>query len=86
VFSGRIHIKHPIFPLFLALAEHGRGHVEESRRWLKEATDMLDGPMPNDAKQKYSDTLGWTERVEVNQLRREVEELLKDKEPRERRP
>jgi hypothetical protein len=48
---------------------------------LKETTDWLDKPPENNPKRKNSDQLAWTERVQIDQLRRELVELLKDQAP-----
>jgi hypothetical protein len=70
--------------LYIALAEQGRGHTAEAARLLKETTDWLDHveePLDGKPKQKNSALLAWTERVRIDQLRRELEGLLKDKAP-----
>jgi hypothetical protein len=82
----------PQVNLYRAVAEHGRGRTGEAKRLLKETTDWLNqrppnkNPLfPNEAasapNQKNRDLLHWTERVEIEQLLREVEALLKDKGP-----
>ena len=48
---------------------------------LKETTDWLAKPANDKPKQKNSDQFHWKERVEIDQLRRELEGLLKDKAP-----
>jgi WD40 repeat protein/tetratricopeptide (TPR) repeat protein len=64
-----------IADLYLALAEHGRGRTMEAKRLLKETTDWWDMP-PRDNQKRNRDFLPWTERVPIEQLRREVEGLL----------
>jgi hypothetical protein len=71
----------PVLTLYLALAEHGRGHTAEAKQLLTETTGWLDKPMKDNPKQKNSDSLAWTERVQIEQLRRELEALLKDQAP-----
>jgi tetratricopeptide (TPR) repeat protein len=70
-----------LFKLYLALAEQGRGRTAEAKRLLKETTDWLDKPQTDNPKRKNSDWSPWTERVQIEQLRRELEALLKDKAP-----
>jgi WD40 repeat protein/tetratricopeptide (TPR) repeat protein len=70
--------------LYIALAEQGRGHTAEARRLLKETTDWLEQvfePPDGTTKRKNSELLAWTERVQIDQLCRELEGLLKDKAP-----
>jgi len=71
----------PLLTLYLGLAEYGRGRTAEAKQLLKEATDWLDQPQDDNPKQKNRDRLPWTGRVEIDQLRRELEGLLKDKLP-----
>jgi eukaryotic-like serine/threonine-protein kinase len=79
----------PLITLHLALAENGRGHTAEAKQLLKEATDWLDQPrrdwmgqpLKDNANQKNRDGLAWTERVQIEQLSRELEASLKRKEP-----
>jgi WD40 repeat protein/tetratricopeptide (TPR) repeat protein len=69
----------PLIALYLALAEHGRGRTAEAKQLLEEATRWWDQPSPYDPKLKNRDSLLWMERVQVEQLRDEVDALLKDK-------
>jgi WD40 repeat protein/tetratricopeptide (TPR) repeat protein len=71
----------PLATLYLALAEHGRGRAPRAKELLKGLTDWLDAAPKNNPKQKASDLLDWTQRVQIDQLRRELEGLLKDKAP-----
>jgi tetratricopeptide (TPR) repeat protein len=81
----------PQLNLYRALAEHGRGRTPEAKRLLEETTKWLNRPPENSPllppgvapapNQKNRDVLPWTERVEIEQLLREVEALLKDKGP-----
>ena len=63
--------------LYLALAEHGRGHTAEAKKLLKETADWMDQPQPDNQGRKNMAILQWTERVQLEQLRRELEGLLK---------
>ena len=65
----------------VALAEHGRGRPEAAKKLLQETSAWLDQPQAANPAQKNSATLLWTDRVQVEQLRRELETLLKDKGP-----
>jgi WD40 repeat protein/Flp pilus assembly protein TadD len=79
----------PLNTLYIALAEHGRGRTAEARQLLKETTDWLEQPQidwlgllqQGNPRQKNRDGLGWAERVQIDQLCRELEGLLKDKVP-----
>jgi hypothetical protein len=67
--------------LYVALAEQGRGHTAQARQLLKETTDWLEEVIesPGDnPKRKNSELLVWTERVQIDQLRSELEAQLKD--------
>jgi WD40 repeat protein/tetratricopeptide (TPR) repeat protein len=68
-----------VLTLYLALAEHGRGRTAEAKRLLEETTVWLAKPSMYDPKQSNRDGLAWTERVQIDQLRRELEALLKYK-------
>ena len=73
--------------LFLAMAHHRLGQADEARRWLDKAAKSIDEsippPPPNAAagsppKPQVADTtLSWRERLELQLLRREAEELIK---------
>jgi WD40 repeat protein/tetratricopeptide (TPR) repeat protein len=67
-------------PLFLALAEYRRGHTAEARTYLKKS-DWFDQPQKDNPKQKISELQPWKERVQIEQLRRELKALLSDKGP-----
>jgi WD40 repeat protein/tetratricopeptide (TPR) repeat protein/tRNA A-37 threonylcarbamoyl transferase component Bud32 len=67
----------PVLTLYLALAEQGRGRTAEAKRLLDETTRWLAKPSIYDPKQRNRDGLAWTERVQIDQLRRELEALLK---------
>ncbi|HZY88870.1 MAG TPA: hypothetical protein VFE78_28860, partial [Gemmataceae bacterium] len=79
----------PVTTLYLGLAEHGRGRPAEAKQLLKETTDWLEQPrrdwlglpQKDNLKQKNRDGLTWMERVQIEQLRGELEALLKDKAP-----
>ncbi len=70
-----------LLSLYLTLAEHRRGHTADAKQLLKETIDWLDKPALDNPKQKNSDQLQWKERVEIDQLRREVEGILKNQVP-----
>jgi WD40 repeat protein/serine/threonine protein kinase/tetratricopeptide (TPR) repeat protein len=74
--------------LFLAMTHHHLGQAEDARRWFTKASVWLDEalkkpPVPLDPAVRNSPTriesklLGWTERVDMQLLRQEVESLLK---------
>jgi WD40 repeat protein/tetratricopeptide (TPR) repeat protein len=67
----------PLLDLYLALAEHGRGHTAEAKR-LKQTTDWLDSAPKGKPKPEARNDLPWTARVQVEQLRRELTALLED--------
>jgi hypothetical protein len=69
----------PMFLLYLALAERGRGRTAQASRLLKEATDWLNASPKDKPRQTNRDRLPWTERVQIDELRRELEMLLKEK-------
>ena len=72
--------------LFLAMAHHRLGQPDEARRWLDKAAKWIDEstqpPPPNAAAASppkppvAGTTLTWRERLELQLLRREAEELL----------
>jgi hypothetical protein len=68
----------PVVLLYLALAERGRGRTAEANRLLKEATDWLNASPKDKPRQTNRDQLRWTERVQIEELRRELEMLLQD--------
>ncbi len=68
----------PMFLLYLALAEQGRGRMEEAKRLLTETIDWLNASPKDKPKQTNRDQLPWTERVQIEELRRELEMLLRD--------
>jgi hypothetical protein len=77
-----------VLTLYLALAEHGRGHTAQAKQLLKETTDFLDKPATwldkparDIPKVKNRDGLAWTERVQIDQLSRDQEAALKDTAP-----
>jgi tetratricopeptide (TPR) repeat protein len=78
---GRIPSPTAVLTLYLALAEHGCGRTAEAKRLLKETTVWLAQPAKEAPKQKNGDRLAWTERVQIAQLRHELETLLKSKAP-----
>jgi tetratricopeptide (TPR) repeat protein len=63
--------------LYLALAEHGRGRTEEAKQAWEQAVQWLAAPSGNDAAQTNAARLSWEDRLEIDQLRREVEALLR---------
>jgi hypothetical protein len=69
----------PYAALFLALAEHGRGRFKEARQALDDAGRWLDAPSTPDARQTNYARLPWNARVEIDVLRREIEEKLAKK-------
>jgi tetratricopeptide (TPR) repeat protein len=71
----------PLVTLYLALAEHGRGHPAKAKGLLHETTAWLDSSPKATPKRKNSDWLAWTERVQIEQLRHELKALLPDKAP-----
>jgi WD40 repeat protein/tetratricopeptide (TPR) repeat protein len=68
----------PTISLYLALVEHGRGHKTEARKLLDETNKWLDQPSKNQAMKSNREGLNWTERVQIEELRRELKELLKE--------
>lgn len=67
--------------LFLAMAHHRLGHAFEARMWLDRAAKWID--QATDEKLKGAATrLPWDQRLELQHLRREAEELLKTPEPK----
>jgi len=75
----------PLTNLYLALAEHGRGRTAQAKQLLKETTDWLEQPrrdwlglpQKDNPNQNNRDGLAWTERVQIEQLRRELAAILK---------
>jgi WD40 repeat protein/tetratricopeptide (TPR) repeat protein len=67
----------PRVSLYLALAEHGRGRTRKAKQLREETIAWLAQPLSYDPKQKTRDGLAWTERVQVDQLCRELEGLFK---------
>jgi WD40 repeat protein/tetratricopeptide (TPR) repeat protein len=73
--------------LFLALAEHHRGHTVEARRWLDRATAWLDPKAGAATRQTCDrDALPWVELLELRLLRREAEAVLQGMPPVPPRP
>ncbi len=70
-----------LLALYVALAEYGRGHIPKAKRLWQKTIDWLDQPQPNNAKLKTCDRLPWTERVQIRELRRELDALPKEKTP-----
>ncbi len=66
-----------LLTLYLALAEHGRGHRAEAMKLLNEATATLDQSLNDNPKVKFGDKLPWIERVQITELRRELDRLVK---------
>ena len=67
--------------LYLALAERGRGHIAEARQLLKEATDASAQTPADVPYQGAADQFAWTVGVQVEQMRVELDGLLKEKTP-----
>jgi tetratricopeptide (TPR) repeat protein len=66
--------------LFLAMAHHRLGHVEEARKWHDKAFARIDqepGKKPEEP--AVATSLPWNRRLTLQLLRREAEELLKTK-------
>jgi tetratricopeptide (TPR) repeat protein len=61
---------------FVALMEQGRGNVGKARQAYNQASAWLDTPSKEDPKQTNFARLEWGLRVEIDVLRREVEQLL----------
>jgi tetratricopeptide (TPR) repeat protein len=66
---------------FLALAHHQKGHTDEARAWLDKAVRWLElATTQNMIDRKVSTPLTWSNRVILQRLRREAEELIVGKE------
>jgi hypothetical protein len=65
--------------LYRALAEHGRGQPAEATKALEQAGQWLKAPRRDDPAQSNAARLTWHERLEIDLLRREVQELLQAK-------
>jgi WD40 repeat protein/serine/threonine protein kinase/tetratricopeptide (TPR) repeat protein len=61
--------------LFLAMAHHRLGRVEEARRWLERAARSID-QLPAPGSQTDRGALTWSFRLELELLRREAQTLL----------
>jgi hypothetical protein len=61
---------------FRALAEGRHGHRAEAKQTLRTVVRWLESPSRTDPRQTNADGLPWQVRLEVDVLRREVEELL----------
>jgi serine/threonine protein kinase/WD40 repeat protein len=68
--------------LLLALAHRRLGHAEEAHKWLRQAQRWIDEASPGQpagaASQPGPDSLPWTERLSLRQLRREAEKQVGD--------
>jgi WD40 repeat protein/tetratricopeptide (TPR) repeat protein len=62
--------------LYLALAEHGRGNIAEAKQLYQDSTAGWEA-LQKGRENFPQDPLTWMERVQIEQLRREVELLLK---------
>jgi serine/threonine protein kinase/WD40 repeat protein/tetratricopeptide (TPR) repeat protein len=60
--------------LFQAMAHHRLGHTAEAASWLKKAVQALDEPSRETAQDPA--TMHWNQRLSLQLLRREAEELL----------
>jgi hypothetical protein len=61
---------------FLAMAHHRLGHAEQARHWLDKASRQGERPKP--AKTSGA-PFPWNRRLTLQLLRREAEQLLKEK-------
>jgi tetratricopeptide (TPR) repeat protein len=59
--------------LFLALAEHRRGQMPESRHWLEKAAVWIDRETNARTRGTSGERLGWEHRLELRLLRSEAE-------------
>jgi hypothetical protein len=71
--------------LYLALAEHGRGRAAAANEALQRAVRWLEAPSRDDPEQSNYARLPWEERLEVDLLRREAQDLLQTGKPAARR-
>ncbi len=67
--------------LFLAMAHHGLGHAPQARDCLDEAVRWMEDANEKETDGSSKQWFNWSERVEVEHLRREVEALLAGKQP-----
>jgi eukaryotic-like serine/threonine-protein kinase len=62
--------------MYLALAEHGRGHTAEARQLMKQASARLEQRAQDRANPRDDERFNWMEHVQVEHLHRELETLL----------
>lgn len=67
--------------LFLAMIHHKLGHAEEARQNLNKAVKWIEQANRQPTAATEIHWFGWSEQVEVNQLRREAEALIEGAEP-----
>jgi eukaryotic-like serine/threonine-protein kinase len=65
--------------LFLAMAHSRRGHVEEAKKWHAKAIQWIDQETQKSKEPGAANSLPWNRRLTLQLLRREAEELLKQK-------
>jgi tetratricopeptide (TPR) repeat protein len=64
--------------LFLAMAHHRLGHLEEGRKWLNKAVQAINQSLQkNPANGSVRPALSWEDRLELELVRREAETLFK---------
>jgi tetratricopeptide (TPR) repeat protein len=62
--------------LFLAMAHHKLGHADEAKNYLQKALEWIDQTERSRATGMTNPWIGWYEAIEVDQLRREAQELI----------
>jgi hypothetical protein len=64
--------------LFLAMTHYRLGHIDEARRWLSKALEATDRAAPDNASEGVATPASrWTERLQLQLLRKEAESLVK---------